>query len=257
MKPHSRSPRYLSLIIPLYNAEYAVGPAYERIARVLTDATFSWEIIFADDGSSDQSAARLQQLHEQDPRVRGVVVRKHVGQVPALLAGVSICRGEVLAFLDIDLQCRPEELPRLLAALTPERNAVFAFRLRRVEAVWRIAGSWLLNCFLSLRTGIRLRDWGCPLYCVRRSTVSSFAERYGRNARFLKLIAVVQQRHALAQIAIAHDPRLAGASGYRPVDLGRLAGDVLAHFSPRLGKKEGTLFEIIRVISDPERGDNA
>ena len=107
----------ISIIVPVHNEEGNVGPLYERLVTVLESDGRSFEILFIDDGSSDQTAQRLSELREQDARVGVVTLRKNFGQTAGLAAGFDHCRGEIVVTMDGDLQHEPEDLPAILEPL--------------------------------------------------------------------------------------------------------------------------------------------
>src|SRR6476661_6224584 len=133
MNEAARSPA-LSIVVPVYNEEGNVVPLYEELTRVAAGIGRSYELLFVNDGSSDATLARLAELRRHDDRLRIVDLDGNFGEAAALSAGFGHARGEVVVTLDGDGQNDPADIPRLLAELGPEVDAVSGRRLERKEA---------------------------------------------------------------------------------------------------------------------------
>src|SRR5579862_9240403 len=124
---------YLSIIIPVYNEEENVSVLHERIIRALNKQTFNYEIVYVDDGSTDGTVAQLQELPITNELVRIVQLRRNFGQTAAMAAGVEASTGEILVFMDGDLQNDPIDIPRLLAKLNEGYDVVSGWRKHRQD----------------------------------------------------------------------------------------------------------------------------
>src|SRR5712691_692786 len=162
-------PHYLSVIIPVYNEEEIIPLLHEAISRVLKEQVFSYEVIYVDDGSTDNSFARLDHLSVHDRHVQVVRLRRNFGQTAAISAGVAHSVGEILVFMDGDLQNDPVDIPRLLAKLEEGYDVVSGWRKQRKDAqLSRKLPSWLANKIIARVTGVFLHDYGCTLKAYRR-----------------------------------------------------------------------------------------
>ncbi len=124
---------YLSIVIPVYNEEQSLSPLFERLTESLKALSYTCEIIFVDDGSSDSSLQILKRLVETNPTVVLVEQRSNFGKSSALNAGFSVAGGEVIITMDADLQDDPKEIPTLLARLEEGYDLVTGWRMNR----WR------------------------------------------------------------------------------------------------------------------------
>ena len=204
---------YLSVIIPVYNEEESIPLLHERLKKVLREQNFSYEVIYVDDGSIDQTHARLLNIAMQDPQVRVIQLRRNFGQTAAISAGVDASTGEVLVLMDGDLQNDPIDIPRLLAKLDEGYDVVSGWRKDRKDArISRKLPSWLANRLISQVTGIHLHDYGCTLKAFRWE-VFQHLHLYGEMHRFLPAYASLAGA-AITEIEVTHHPRRFGVSKY-------------------------------------------
>ena len=104
----------LSIVVPSFNEEESLGELTQWIERVMKTTTYSYEVIIVDDGSSDNSWQRVEQLHQQDPRILGIRFRRNYGKSAALSEGFAAAQGRVVITMDADLQDSPDEIPALM-----------------------------------------------------------------------------------------------------------------------------------------------
>jgi len=236
----------LSVVIPVFNEARSLDTLHARLARTLETLGRSYEIIFVDDGSRDESADVLRALRARDRAVRMIRFTRNYGQHAALLAGMERARGEIVVTLDADLQNPPEEIPRLLAALVDGVDVVGGRRVRRRDPWTRRAASWLVNRAASLAVGVRLRDCGCMLRAHRRSVIDRILGFPG-SRRYLPVLAAAFAS-SMTEIPVAHSAREHGRSKYGVLRLLRLAFDlsvqVLAVKS--IGARAGRLYREMR-----------
>ena len=151
----------LSIVIPMCNEEATVDELYCRLRAVLVDIGRTYEIIFVDDGSHDDTYIRLSALRAADPRVRLVKLARNYGQTAALAAGFDRARAEVIVAMDGDLQHAPEDLPRLLSKLDEGYDVVSGWREHRVDGYWtRRLPSQVANWLIAKLSGVPLHDFG-------------------------------------------------------------------------------------------------
>ena len=166
----------LSIVVPIFNEEESVVPLYRAIRAVCDSLERSFEIIFVDDGSRDQSFSRLVQIHENDRRVKVVRFRKNYGQTPAMSAGFRAARGEVVVSMDGDLQNDPADLPSILAKLEEGYDVVCGWRKNRKDKlISRKIPSRIANWLIGKITGVPIHDNGCSLKAYRRAVIKRVA----------------------------------------------------------------------------------
>src|SRR5262249_36404517 len=122
------SVRAVSIVIPVYNESANLDALWRRLTAVIGSGDRDYEVVFVDDGSSDDSLAILRRIADSDRRVRVVELARNFGQHSAILAGFRECRGDVVVTLDADLQNPPEEIPRLLEAIDAGNDVVGGWR---------------------------------------------------------------------------------------------------------------------------------
>ena len=205
--------KYLSVIIPVYNEEENIPLLHERVHRVLSQQDFSYEIIYVDDGSADGTFPQLSKIIEHDLNVHVIRLRRNFGQTAAMAAGVAQSNGEVLVFMDGDLQNDPIDIPRLLAKLDEGYDVVSGWRKNRQDArVSRKLPSMIANRLISKVTGVYLHDYGCTLKAYRRS-VFQHVRLYGEMHRFMPAYTALAGA-AIAELEVSHHARQFGKSKY-------------------------------------------
>src|ERR1019366_10294497 len=137
MDHHQSEQTFVSVIVPLLNEGPTLEALCRRMSSTLKDAGFRFEIIFVDDGSTDDSAKMLRALAKGDPCVRWLRMRANFGKSAALAAGILAARGTIIATIDADLQERPEEITLLLAKLAEGYDVVSGWRVRRGDGAVR------------------------------------------------------------------------------------------------------------------------
>ena len=202
-----------SVIIPVYNEAGNLTPLYHALMEAMGSLPGDYEIIFIDDGSRDGSFQELAALATQDPRVKVVQLRRNFGQTPAIAAGIDYAHGEVLVFLDADLQNDPADIPRLIATLGEGYDVVSGWRQERQDALLtRKLPSWIANWLISAIMGVKLRDYGCSLKVYRREVLAQ-VNLYGEMHRFIPAYASWVGA-AITEVPVRHHPRTRGKSKY-------------------------------------------
>ncbi len=208
-----RQVTYVSVIIPVHNEEENISLLHTSIHKTLREQGISYEIVYVEDGSTDGTFAQLRQVALADPRVRVVRLSRNFGQTAAISAGITHSVGEVLIFMDGDLQNDPIDIPRLLARLEDGYDVVSGWRKHRKDASFsRKLPSWLANRLISKVTGVHLHDYGCTLKAYRRE-VFEHVRLYGEMHRFIPAYAALSGA-AITEIEVAHHPRRFGKSKY-------------------------------------------
>jgi glycosyltransferase involved in cell wall biosynthesis len=202
----------ISIVVPLLNEQDNIGPLYEQITQTLTDV-YDYEIIFVDDGSSDNSFDILAELQKTDARIRVICFRKNFGQTAALSAGFAHARGKVIVAIDADLQNDPADIPEMIARLDEGFDVVSGWRKKRHDnAVTRLLPSKIANWLISRITGVKLHDYGCTLKVYRREVIEE-TKLYGEMHRFIPALASWSGAR-IAEMPVNHRPRTTGKTKY-------------------------------------------
>jgi glycosyltransferase involved in cell wall biosynthesis len=204
---------YLSIIIPVYNEEESIPFLHERIHNVLAKQDFSYEILYVDDGSTDDTFTQLKNLVQTDEHVRILRFRRNFGQTAAMSAGVDQCCGEIIVFMDGDLQNDPIDIPRLLAKIEEGYDVVSGWRKNRQDAQWsRKFPSLIANKLISKVTKVHLHDYGCTLKAYRYE-VFQHIRLYGEMHRFIPVYASLVGAK-ITELEVTHHARQFGKSKY-------------------------------------------
>ena len=203
---------------------------YRRTVATLDSGPRTFELIFVDDGSTDGTFAALERLHGGDPRVRAVRFKRNFGQHPAMHAGLSRARGDVVVTMDGDLQNQPEDIPRLVEAVEAGNDVASGRRRARKDPVGRSVPSRVINGMLRRFTGVPISDFGCAFNAYRREAVEPMIGSIGKQ-KFTKAL-ILSGGASVIEVDVAHAPRH-GPSRYSPLRLTRTALHVLAGFWPQ------------------------
>jgi len=204
----------LSLVIPVYNEEENLLLLYEAILTVMGKLGQSWEVLFVDYGSQDNSLSVLKNLATKDPEhVRVVVFRRNFGQTAAIAAGVDHSEGETIVLLDADLQNDPADIPMLIDKLDEGYDVVSGWRKNRKDnAITRTFPSRIANGLISWVTGVHLHDYGCTLKAYRKDALKG-VRLYGEMHRFIPVYAKAVGAK-ITEIPVNHHPRQFGVAKY-------------------------------------------
>ena len=202
----------ISVVVPVHNEERTVALLYEELEAALQPLGQAWEAVFVDDGSTDGSFAALTRLHNAQPNVRVVRLRRNFGKAAALAAGFAQAQGDVVVTIDADLQDDPAEIPRLLAKLDEGFDLVSGWKARRRDPVTRRALSKIFNWVTGRVSGLRLHDLNCGLKAYRAEVVGGL-RLYGELHRFIPVLAHYRG-HRIAELPVNHRPREHGRSRY-------------------------------------------
>lgn len=212
--------RMISFVIPLLNEEGSLEALHQALTHTMHTLPHPYEIIFVDDGSTDRSLAVLENLYSCDgDHVRIVQFRRNFGKMPALTAGFSLARGDIVVTMDADLQDDPAELPKLIAKLDEGYDMVVAWRARRKDPISKRWPSLIYNKTVSGLTGIHLHDFNCGFKVYRREVVCEL-KLYGDLHRFIPVLAH-WKGFRVAEVPVVHHPRRFGRSKYGGRRFGR------------------------------------
>lgn len=237
----------VSVVIPVWNDEVIIAECYRQLIPVLRGMGCSYEIIFVDDGSKDGTFELLKSLHQKDNKVKIVRLVRNFGQWKALLAGFGQAEGEILVGMDTDLQNDPRDIPKLVSKVKEGFDFVSGWRVNRKDSlIKRRIPSLVLNKLISLKTGIRLHDFGCSLNAGRKELGNKLFI-YGETSRFIKpLLAYLAD--SLAEVKVRHYPRKIGKSKYSLFRLIKMSLDIIIRLSLKPKPSSKPLFVIKEVI---------
>jgi undecaprenyl-phosphate 4-deoxy-4-formamido-L-arabinose transferase len=225
----SRERLDLSVIVPILNEAPTLEEPTERLVATLHRLGKSYEVIFVDDGSSDDSAKLLKSLYIRYPSVKVIRLNRNYGQHIAIFAALERARGEVIVTLDGDLQNPPEEIPRLLEKIQEGHDVVGGQRSLRQDSLRRKIPSFVINKLASHLVGVRMRDYGSMLRAYRRPVIDQLIRCQDRSTYLPALANTLAA--SVAEIPVQHQRRAAGSSRYNLFGLLRLAADLVTGFS--------------------------
>lgn len=239
----------LSLVIPLKDEAESLPELYEWIIKVL-HAQYTFEILFIDDGSKDQSWEIIQNLAQKDERVKGIRFIRNYGKSAALQVGFEHAQGDVVITMDADLQDSPEEIPELYRMITQENYDLVSGwkKVRYDNVLTKNIPSKIYNATVRLFSGIPLHDFNCGLKAYKKKVVKSI-EVYGEMHRFIPVIAKYAGFTKIGEKVVQHRPRKYGQSkfGWERFINGFL--DLISiMFMSKFGKKPMHFFGLIGTL---------
>ncbi|WP_297178604.1 glycosyltransferase family 2 protein [uncultured Porphyromonas sp.] len=206
----------ISVVIPLYNEAESLPELEAWIRRVMQEHGYSYEIIFVNDGSTDNSWEVIQSLREANPHVRGVKFRRNYGKSPGLQCGFARTRGDVVITMDADLQDSPDEIPELYRMIREEGyDLVSGWKQKRYDPVLsKNLPSKLFNATARKLSGIdNLHDFNCGLKAYRSEVVKSI-EIYNDMHRYIPYMAKVAGFSRIGEKVVQHQARKYGTSKF-------------------------------------------
>ena len=205
----------ISVIVPLYNEEESLPELHAWIKRVMEANRFSYEIIFVNDGSTDQSWKVVETLREQDPCVKGIKFRRNYGKSPALYCGFKEAQGDVVITMDADLQDSPDEIPGLYKMITEDGyDLVSGYKQKRYDPLSKTLPTKLFNATARKISGIHnLHDFNCGLKAYRRDVIKNI-EVYGEMHRYIPYLAKNAGFDKIGEKVVHHQARKYGKSKF-------------------------------------------
>jgi glycosyltransferase involved in cell wall biosynthesis len=203
----------VSIVIPFLNEEGNVLPLMADIEKAMRPTGIRFEVVAIDDGSTDETFARLKEAYEKHGAVRVIRLRKNFGQTPALSAGIAHAKGDIIVTMDGDRQNDPTDVPRLVEKLQEGYDIVSGWRKNRREPfLSRRLPSKMANWLTSRISKIKLHDYGCTLKAYRRDVLSQIS-LYGEVHRFIPALAS-NMGVKVAEMEVRHAARTSGKSKY-------------------------------------------
>jgi glycosyltransferase involved in cell wall biosynthesis len=220
-----QAPR-LSIIVPFYNESESITGMHRAIADAVTPLGVSFEMVFVDDGSKDNTLEIATEIARRDPRVRVIKFRRNFGQTPAMAAGIEHARGEVLVTMDGDLQNDPRDIQHFLTKIEEGYDLVVGWRFNRQDKlVSRKIPSRIANWLIGRVTGVPIKDNGCSLKAYRASVIKNIP-LYSEMHRFIPAMSSMAGPR-IAEIKVQHHARQFGASKYGLKRIYRVLLDLL------------------------------
>jgi len=208
---------YYSMVVPMYNEAQSVQELYDTLTKnllAISTGEKTYEIIFINDGSKDETWQRLEEIAARDPHLLLLNLRRNFGQTPALAAGFDHARGEIIIAMDGDLQHDPNELPKFIAKIDEGYDVVSGWRERRVDGLFlRRIPSKMANWLIRKISRVDIHDFGTTFKAYRRDLLEHIT-LYGDNHRFIPALA------HMAGAKIAEVPIKNIAAPYRPSNYG-------------------------------------
>lgn len=218
---------YLSIVVPVYNEEHNVQPLFEKICTVCESIGLTYEVLFVDDGSQDNTYEVLSKLRETEHNLSIIKFQENAGQTAAMAAGFEYAQGERIISMDGDLQNDPADIPQLLEKLDEDYDLVCGWRKERQDKFWsRRVPSIIANWIISLVTGVAIHDNGCSLKAYRSEVIKQ-VPLYGEMHRFIPAMSTVVGAR-ITEIIVKHHPRRFGKSKYGLGRIWRVILDILA-----------------------------
>jgi len=237
----------ISVVIPLYNEAESLPELHDWIARVMREHGFSYEILFINDGSSDDSWEVIKQLQANNPAVKGVSFRRNYGKSPALNVGFARAQGDVVITMDADLQDSPDEIPELYRMITEDGyDLVSGYKKKRYDPLSKTIPTKLFNATARKVSGIRnLHDFNCGLKAYRLKVVKHI-EVHGDMHRYIPYLAKLAGFNKIGEKVVHHQARKYGTTKF---GLDRFVNGYLdlatLWFTGKFGKKPMHFFGLV------------
>ncbi len=239
----------ISIVIPALNEEESIGELFQWIEKVLVAESLSFEVIFIDDGSTDNTWEEIEGLARQDSRVIGVKLRRNYGKSAALNIGFGKAQGTVVFTMDADLQDSPEEIPAMYLMIVEEGyDLVSGWKKQRFDPPSKTIPTKLYNAVTRRMSGLKLHDMNCGLKAFRKEVVKNI-EVYGEMHRYIPVMAKWAGFKRIGEKIVKHQPRKYGQTKfglsrfiYGPLDLASIM------FVGKFGKRPMHFFGFIGIL---------
>lgn len=204
----------ISVIVPLYNEAESLPELSAWIERVMKDNNFTYEILFINDGSTDESWDVIKELQTKNDCVKGVCFRRNYGKSPALNTGFQRAQGDVVITMDADLQDSPDEIPELYRMITQEGyDLVSGWKKKRYDPLSKTIPTKLFNATARAVSGIYLHDFNCGLKAYRKKVVKHI-EVYGDMHRYIPFLAKAAGFKKIGEKVVQHQARKYGVTKF-------------------------------------------
>lgn len=204
----------ISVVVPLYNEAESLPELTQWIERVMRENNFTYEILFINDGSTDESWEVIKDLQKKNECVKGVCFRRNYGKSPALNTGFQRAQGDVVITMDADLQDSPDEIPELYRMITQEGyDLVSGWKKKRYDPLSKTIPTKLFNATARAVSGIYLHDFNCGLKAYRKKVVKHI-EVYGDMHRYIPYLAKTAGFKKIGEKVVQHQARKYGVTKF-------------------------------------------
>ena len=204
----------ISIVVPLYNEAESLPELTSWIERVMKENNFTYEILFINDGSTDESWEVIKDLQKKNECVKGVCFRRNYGKSPALNTGFQRVQGDVVITMDADLQDSPDEIPELYRMITKEGyDLVSGWKKKRYDPLSKTIPTKLFNATARAVSGIYLHDFNCGLKAYRKKVVKHI-EVYGDMHRYIPFLAKAAGFKKIGEKVVQHQARKYGVTKF-------------------------------------------
>jgi glycosyltransferase involved in cell wall biosynthesis len=237
----------LSIVIPLYNEEESLPELTLWIEKVMNQNGYSYEILFIDDGSKDQSWEIVRSLSEKNKNIRGISFQRNYGKAAALHVGFQACAGDIVITMDADLQDSPDEIPEMVKMINIDGYDLVSGwkKVRHDPVLTKNIPSKFYNWTVRQMSGIKLHDMNCGLKAYKRKVVKSI-EVYGDMHRFIPVLAKWAGYKKIGEKVVQHQERKYGVTKFGlerfvrgPLDL------ISVMFISKFGKRPMHFFGVL------------
>lgn len=247
----------ISVVVPLYNEAESLPELFTWIEKVMKENNFTYEIIFIDDGSTDDSWKIIESLRQKSPCVKGIRFRRNYGKSPGLHCGFQKAQGEVVITMDADLQDSPDEIPELYRMIKEENyDMVSGWKKKRYDPLSKTIPTKIFNATARRFSGLKLHDFNCGLKAYKNIVIKNI-EIYNDMHRFIPYMAKIAGFNKIGEKVVHHQARKYGTTKF---GLNRFVNGYLdlitLWFTSKFGKKPmhffgflGSLMFIIGFIA--------
>ena len=203
---------FISIVLPLHNEEGNLQILYQSISKVMKNFSDNYELIFIDDGSTDDSFNILKKIQQKDKKLKLIQFRTNFGKTAAYRAGFHYAKGEIILTMDTDLQDDPNDIPYFINKINEGYDMVVGWRHKRKDSLGKTLSSKIFNRVVSYATRIHLHDFNCPFKAYRKEVLKEI-NIHGELHRFIPVLAV-SKGFSFSEIKINNLARLYGKSKY-------------------------------------------
>ena len=228
----------ISLVIPLYNEAESLPELYAWIERVMKANNFTYEVIFVNDGSTDNSWEVIERLKARSPFIKGIKFRRNYGKSPGLHCGFERAQGDVIITMDADLQDSPDEIPELYSMIMEDGyDLVSGWKKKRYDPISKTIPTKLFNATARKFSGIKLHDFNCGLKAYKNIVIKNI-EVYNDMHRYIPYLAKIAGFNKIGEKVVKHQARKYGTTKF---GLSRFVNGYLdlitLWFTSRFGRK--------------------
>jgi glycosyltransferase involved in cell wall biosynthesis len=240
----------ISVVVPLFNEEESLPELTGWIAEVMLANSFTYEILFVDDGSTDTSWTVIEHLRTTYPAVKGIKFRRNYGKSAALNVAFEAAQGDIVITMDADLQDSPDEIPNLFRRIKEENyDIISGYKKKRYDPLSKTIPTKLFNAATRKMSGIQLNDFNCGLKAYRKDVVKTI-EVYGEMHRYIPVIAKWAGFTRIGEQVVEHRARKYGVTKFGMSRFINGFLDLLSiFFVGKFGKRPMHFFGTLGVLS--------